>query len=72
MPMKFGMLLTIHEPDNLPKFWQNPSTGSRAIAKILVFFPDLGEVSISRTNSVPLVGRKLLRQGGQNHTDLVV
>ena len=29
-------------------------------------FPDLREVSISHTNSVPLVGRKLLRQAGQS------
>ena len=36
------------------------------------FFPDLREVSISRTNSVPLVGRKLLRQAGQSHTVLSI
>ena len=36
------------------------------------FFPVLREVSISRTNSVPLVGRKLLRQAGQSHTVLVI
>ena len=38
----------------------------------LAFFPDLGEVSASRTNSVPLVRRKLLRQAGQSLTDLVI
>ena len=35
MPMKLGMLLTIHEPDNLPKFWQNRPQAAEKLPKFL-------------------------------------